>query len=118
MCALGMALFAAAFGCGARVAWASPGGCSSVVLATAAAPTAPASAAPARGGASLRLLDSTVVAGDDFLWPIRLVIINQGDTGLYTDSLVCAIENLDPGIRESDRHRSVPLPAAAKLAAS
>ena len=93
-----------------------------LLLAAAIAALAPAAAsaaaAPAPPGIELRLETGTIVADEDFLWPLRFVIVNHAASGLYSDSLLCEIESLDPGLPESARHSLVRLTGAVRLAAT
>ncbi|HEX9418215.1 MAG TPA: hypothetical protein VGA81_04120, partial [Methylomirabilota bacterium] len=85
-----------------------------------AAADRPASAGPAssRDHFSLVLESPNLVSDDAFMWVLRFKLVNSGDVGLYSDSLMCDVERLDPGLPERARRASLPLLGAARVAAT
>src|SRR6267378_1863701 len=80
-------------------------------------------APPARAAGAAKAADfkialgvSSVVASDAFMWTLPIEIMNSGATGLYSDSLNCDIERLDPGLPERARHSMLPLWNTPRLA--
>ena len=84
-----------------------------------AAGSAPAAPTPATDpGIEVRLETGRIVADEDFMWPLSFVVLNRAASGLYSDSLLCEIESLDPGLPESARHSLVRLNGAVRLVAT
>jgi predicted esterase len=75
-----------------------------------------ATAAPARAGPAPRLLSpARIEATEDLAWNLDFKLINDLDTGVYADSLVCDVEDLDPGETRELRRQSFLAPAVPKL---
>ena len=90
--------------------------CASLVMA--ASPGAPLAAPAQDQGMSLALASPSVESDDDFLWLLSFTLTNSGSSGLYSDSLSCEIERLDPGLPEGARRSTLSLTSAIRLAAT
>src|SRR5262245_27310971 len=69
-------------------------------------------------GVSLTLASPRIESDDAFLWTLPFTLTNSGASGLYSDSLTCDIERLDPGLPEGARRSTVALSGAVRLAAT
>ena len=69
-------------------------------------------------GLELKLGSPMIRSDDDFLWTLQFTLANTGATGLYSDSLICDVESLDPGVVDAARHTRVNLSSVAKLVAT
>ena len=70
-----------------------------------AAPAHGAAAKPAASPIRARLECTAprVEATDDFIWNVPFALANYSDRGIYSDSMVCMIEDLDPGLTHAPR---------------
>lgn len=61
------------------------------------------------GWAEVRIVlpSEPVPSNDRFEWRIPIRVVNELDAGLYADSLVCEIEDLDPGQIHASRHHVI-----------
>ncbi len=76
----------------------------------------PEGAAPAPApGPRLTIPVARLQASDPQTWNVPFVVENTWSTGLYVDSMVCEVENLDAGETRAPRRTRFPLLAAAKL---
>ena len=62
-------------------------------------------AVPARADVRIALPDQPVPSNDSFEWSIPIRVVNELEEGLYGDSLVIEIEDLDAGRTHASRHR-------------
>ncbi|MBI1798986.1 MAG: prolyl oligopeptidase family serine peptidase [Candidatus Eisenbacteria bacterium] len=89
-------------------------------LAAAPAPalaTAPIAHTPA-SDFEFRASRPVFVAEDNFSWVLAFDFHNRSGVGLYTDSLLCDIQDLDAGETGASRHSVVSLWSAARMAES
>ncbi len=71
-----------------------------------AAPAHGATATPAASSPIRARLECTtprVEATDDFIWNVPFALANYSDRGIYSDSMTCEIEDLDPGLTHAPR---------------
>jgi dienelactone hydrolase len=58
---------------------------------------------------------SQIEATDDFVWNLPFTLRNATDRGLYSDSLMCDVDDLDPGQTRASRHAHFAVPAILQL---
>jgi pimeloyl-ACP methyl ester carboxylesterase len=67
-------------------------------------------AGPAPATEAVRIvLPEEVAASDRFTWSFPVRVVNGMETGLYTDSLICTVEDLDPGRTRAGRTQRLVL---------
>jgi pimeloyl-ACP methyl ester carboxylesterase len=82
---------------------------------------APAHGATATAAASspirarLECVAPRVEATDDLIWNVPFSLANYGEHGIYSDSMTCDIEDLDPGITHGPRHSRVAIATIGRL---
>jgi len=76
----------------------------------------PARAADAPAAQPVLVAGSNQVeASDDFTWTVPFTLRNPTDRGLYSDSLMCDLDDLDPGQTRAPRHTHFVVPAILQL---
>ncbi len=78
-----------------------------VLLVLGVSPVRARPAAPA--GPSMIIHERQTTATTDFRWVVTLHFRNSTPQGVYTDSLTCVAEDLDPGITRGPRTRNIPI---------
>jgi dienelactone hydrolase len=85
---------------------------------TAVAATAPAAPESPIHATLTTTPEAKIETSDDFMWSVPFDLANQGERGIYCDSLVCDVEDLDPGVTHASRHSRVVITAVSRLVAS
>jgi dienelactone hydrolase len=71
-----------------------------------------------RGGPRIEIPVPAVVATERLTWTVPVRFINDTEAGLYVDSLVGDVVDLDPGITRAPRESRLPLNSFARLVSS
>jgi dienelactone hydrolase len=79
--------------------------------------TSPAARAAEAAGPAPQLFSpmSQIEATDEFVWNLPFTLRNLTEHGLYSDSLMCDVDDLDPGQTRAPRHSHFAVPAILQL---